>query len=389
MTDIITRPAAMVRQGSKTLFATSFPVSDFKREGFFRIDRLDPDRMGPRAEGFQRILQEERAKRLANYVVEAWNHGQQAFLPTSIFLATEKHINFDEARNEISFRPGEVCPFDVVDGQHRIEGLLRAADRVPDLLAFPIIANIAVDIRTVEQMLHFYVVNTTQKAVDPAVGAHIRARFYEMQRTHPLPHIPSWIRRQIETGADRDVILILEFLNTGEESPWRGQIQMANTERTPRTTVTQHAFTAPLKGSVLVASHPLQHIADISERNSIFANYWRAVERLFTTPETRNNTAVFKSSGATFFSYLSAAVIGCAHLRRSYHVGDFERIFEATRSYLAQESEELLRMTSPEWWKVGSEVSSVNPSGMKKKAVEFSRVVTTASAEIIQAGGAQ
>ena len=381
MTEAIIRPAAMVQQGSKTLFATSFPVSDFKREGFFRIDRLDPNRTGPRAEGFQRILQEERTKRLASYIVEAWNHGRQAFLPTSIFLATEKRIDFNEARNEISFRPGEVCPFDVVDGQHRVEGLLRAAERVPELLAFPIVANIAVDIKTVEQMLHFYVVNTTQKAVDPAVGAHIRARFYQMQRTHPLPYIPSWIRRQIETGADQDVILILEFLNTDEESPWRGQIQMANATRTPETTITQHAFTAPLKGSVLVASHPLQHIADIGQRNQILVNYWRAVERLFTTPETRNNTAVFKSTGATFFFYLSTAIIGCAHLRRSYFVEDFEKIFQATQRHLAQESEELLRMTSPEFWKVGGEASSVNPSGMKKKAVEFSRVVTTASAE--------
>ena len=388
MSDIITRPAAMVRQGKKTLFATSFPVSDFKREGFFRIDRLDPDRMGPRAEGFQRILQEERAKRLANYVVEAWNHGQQAFMPTSVFLATEKRVDFDESRNEISFRTGDVCPFDVVDGQHRIEGLLRAADRVPELLSFPVVANIAADIKTVEQMLHFYVVNTTQRAVDPAVGAHIRARFHEMLRTHTLPYIPSWIRRQIETGADRDVILILDFLNTDEESPWRGQIQMANTERSQKTTITQHAFTAPLKGSVLTASHPLQHIADISQRNRIFANYWRAVERLFTTPETRDNTTVFKSSGATFFCYLSAAIIGCAHLRRSYRVDDFARIFEATRSHLPQESETLFQMISPEWWKVGGEASSVNPSGMRKRAVEFSRVVTTASAEI-QAGDSQ
>ena len=62
--ETITRPAALVRQGSLKLYATSLMVSDLKRPNFYTINKLDPDDAGP---GYQRLLNEGRAKRLAEY----------------------------------------------------------------------------------------------------------------------------------------------------------------------------------------------------------------------------------------------------------------------------------------------------------------------------------
>ena len=63
----ITRPAALVRQGSLKLYATSLRVRDLKRHNFYAINKLDPDDSGP---GYQRLLNEGRAKRLAEYLVD-------------------------------------------------------------------------------------------------------------------------------------------------------------------------------------------------------------------------------------------------------------------------------------------------------------------------------
>ena len=61
MVETITRPAALVRQGSLKLYATSLNVSDLTRTNFYTINKLDPDGVGP---GYQRLLNEGRAKRM-------------------------------------------------------------------------------------------------------------------------------------------------------------------------------------------------------------------------------------------------------------------------------------------------------------------------------------
>lgn len=385
MTDIIKRPAAMIQQGEKTLFATSFKARDFARPGFYRVNRLDPESENPESGGFQRILQTARAKRLANYAVESWSKGRQTFLPTSVFLATEKQVQFDERRNEINFRAADVCPFDVVDGQHRIEGILRAARSEPELMNFPIPTNVAVNTSEVEQMLHFYVVNTTQRAVDPAVGMYIRARFFRMLETHSLPYIPSWINREVERGVDDEAIRIIHFLNSSEGSPLQGQIQGPNQVRSRDThfSVSERAFATAVRKTILTANHPLAPFSS-EKRNTIFLNYWRAVERVFTNSETRDNTVVLKSTGVEFFCRLSAAAINCANWERSYRVEDFERILRSLEAHVPSDS---VIMFSPEWWKSGGGASGMNRGAIEKKAAEFSRAAMDAARESRDEGG--
>src|SRR5262249_12303383 len=151
--------------------------------------------------GYQRILNEGRAKRLTDYLLDGQSEGD-AFLPTSIFLATSKDIPFDESSNTITFNVSEVGPFNVVDGQHRIAGLIGAAERNPDLLQFEIPVNIAVNLDEVSQMCHFLIVNTTQRSVDKAVEQQIIARLTAMIDLEEMPTIPRWIRRQVEKGED-------------------------------------------------------------------------------------------------------------------------------------------------------------------------------------------
>ncbi len=373
----IVKPAVKVQQGGRVLFATSFLVKDFQIQNFYDIDRLD-SRAGS---GFQRLLQEDRANRLAKYIADSWKENHHALLPTSVFLATEGNVEFNEERNEISFesdRHGGVCPFSVVDGQHRIQGLLRAVEKNQELGEFPIIANIAVNMKEVEQMLQFLIVNTTQKAVDDSVGQQIRSRLHGMLETETLPYMPSWIKSAVEKGSDAEAISILSFLNSDPESPFYRRIQMADEPKSAKKySIAQKAFVRVLKDTVLIASHPLSFESDKEKCRRIFKNYWIAVKKCFTDRETdENKTIVFKALGARFFCRVSSAVIGCANLKRSYTVEGFEDIFKSSQSHL---SDNLLPMMRAGWWE--SKTSELNFSAIEKKASEFSQAVNRSGQE--------
>jgi len=85
----ITRPASLIKQGNLTLYATSLKVSDLLMPNFYSIELLDPENADIR--GYQRLLNKQRAKKLADYIVSG-QESRDAFLPTSIFLATNNAI---------------------------------------------------------------------------------------------------------------------------------------------------------------------------------------------------------------------------------------------------------------------------------------------------------
>ena len=96
MTKKITRPASLVKQGDLILYATSLKVSDLLIKGFYNIEQLDPENASEK--GYQRLLNKARAKKLADYMV-AGQDTKDAFLPTSIFIATDKNISFNPNNN--------------------------------------------------------------------------------------------------------------------------------------------------------------------------------------------------------------------------------------------------------------------------------------------------
>ena len=64
--------------------------------------------------GYQRVLNEARAKRLSEYLLDGQKE-KEAFLPTSIFLATDKLLPFDEVTNTITIDTEKTGAFNVVD----------------------------------------------------------------------------------------------------------------------------------------------------------------------------------------------------------------------------------------------------------------------------------
>ena len=354
----ITRPAALVRQGSLKLYATSLTVSDLQRPNFYTIKKLDPDEGG---QGYQRLLNEGRAKRLADYLIDGQAE-KDAFLPTSIFLATNKDIPFNSSNNTITFEVDEIGPFNVVDGQHRIAGLVLAAEKNPELLQFEIPVNIGVNLDDISQMCHFLIVNTTQQSVDKAIEQQIVARLTKMVGLEKMPTIPRWIRRQVEKGEDARALLVANFLNSDPGSPWLGKIRMAN-EEGDGATINQKSFINSLKKNIFSANNPLSNPVWDANRPMILSNYWKAVVELLVDGDSPTPSVIYKTNGVELFHIVSATVFTHLATKTDFKKDTIKALLKQGFGNLPPEH---IGMSHPEWWYRGGVASGLNRGAIAK-----------------------
>lgn len=309
MTKKISRPASLVKQGDLTLYATSLKVSDLLIPNFYSIERLDPENANER--GYQRLLNKGRAKKLADYIVSG-QETKDAFLPTSIFLATNKNIAFNPANNTIEIDIDEIGPFNVVDGQHRVEGLKMAVEKDNRVLEFQVPVNIAINLSEIEQMCHFLIVNTTQKSVEEGVAQRIRARLTKLLGVDETPNLPKWIFNSVQKGEDEKALQYVDFLNSDKDSPWLNKIRMANDENSDGS-INQKSFVKAIKKYILVANNPVYNTEKEDRQHRIFSNYWKAITNIIgnTNDEIESNlktfdfepepTVLFKYNGVELF----------------------------------------------------------------------------------------
>jgi DGQHR domain-containing protein len=259
-------PASRVRQGDLVLYTTSLRVKELVSPGFYNVETLDPD--DTHQKGYQRLLNKARAKQLADYIVQGQD-SHDAFLSTSVFLATDKNIAFNETDNTIEFDVGFVGPFSVVDGQHRLEGLKMAAEKDNRVLNFEVPVNIAINLPKIAQMCHFLIVNTTQKSVDKSVEQRIIARLSAALDIEDIPSLPKWILNTVERGEVEKAVKYADYLNTTSESPWLGKIQMANSD-SDDATINQKSFVKAVVKYVLTANNPLTIVKDFEGKENFF-----------------------------------------------------------------------------------------------------------------------
>ena len=380
----IRRPAIRIQQGRRTLFLTSFTVKDFLAKDFYRVDHLDVQS----TTGMQRLLNRSRARSFGNDVVDAGKRNE-AFLPTSVFLATEGSISYDEQSKELFFdsdRARSVCPLDVVDGQHRIEGLKIAATKAERLLDFPVSVVIAHKMSETEKMLQFVTVNTKQKVVDKGVVQHITARFTQMLDVEHLPYLPVWLRREVERGSDDRGLRIVKRLNSDKSSPWCGRIQLANEPKSAQHTITQSTFVATLKKTVLNKYHPFNAtLVDAEKQLAVLINYWTTVDEIFvgdTTDENGKSASVaYKHNGLEFFLSILYAVINVLSRNRTFTVSAIAKCIRAAEDFLPPQA--ALAM-DPDYWRPGGHASAMNRAGIAQLVADFAEAIESAAAEDIE-----
>lgn len=365
----IAAAAAPVRQGALTLYATSLKVRDLVTPNFYNVETLDPADADDK--GFQRLLNGARAKKLADYVVKGQD-SQDAFLPTSVFLATDKSIEFDPATNKIVIDSAEIGPFSVVDGQHRLEGLKMAAEKDERVLDFEVPVNIAVNLPRIAQMCHFLIVNTTQKSVDRSVEQRIIARLSDALDIEDMPSLPKWILNTVERGEIEKAVKYVDFLNEAADSPWFGKIQMAN-HSSATGTINQRSFVKAIVRYVLTANNPLTAIMDFDREKRIFLNYWKAIALIL---DDEGDSVLYKYNGAELFCKFSIPFFMKLQDRGNFTVATMQVLLQSC--FDAMEGE-YAGVGHPDWWAKGGKASFLNAGAINVVSQEMTRALHKAS----------
>ena len=365
----INRPAVEIQQGNLTLYLTYVTPEDFAIPGFHVVDRLEPQ-----GSGIQRILNNTRANVLSRHLGEAFREGY-ANLPTTIFLATDQKIDFDADQNEISFDTDVVCPFSVVDGQHRIEGLLRSAENERGLRNFKLPTTIAVSLDQTHQMYHFYIVNTTQQPVDSSLQQQITKRFTDMQGIEDLPYLPHWLEVRVNRGTDALSIRLVTLLNESSDSPMQGKIRMANDPVGGRGRINQSSLVNMLKTHVFTNINPIfTRESDSDKRNQIILHYFRAIDQMFVIPGSRESSRVYQNNGLYFFLVISKWVFTEMYADRLTFTE--EAIIRTIKDALDEMDPPFHQIADPNWWHTSSGAASLNRANATAYAAEFSHALS-------------
>lgn len=364
--------ASKVRQGSLVLYTTSMKVRDLVSEGFYSVETLDPENLNDK--GYQRLLNKARAKKLADYIVKGQDT-QDSFLPTSVFLATDKSIDFDVSTNTISIEISEVGPFSVVDGQHRLEGLKMASEKDDRVFDFEVPVNIAINLPKIVQMCHFLIVNTTQKSVDKSVEQRIVARLSEaLDVEDNLPSLPKWIFNTVDKGEVEKAIKYVDHLNETDGSPWFGKIKMANSI-SDDSTVNQRSFVKAIVKYVLTANNPLSTIVrDFDKEKKIFLNYWLAISSII---DNGNAAVLYKYNGVELFCKFSIPFFIKLQDKGSFTVSTMESLLKACFENVEGD---YAGVGHPDWWAKGGKASFLNAGAINLISQEMAKALHKASA---------
>lgn len=364
--------ASKVRQGSLVLYTTSMKVRDLVSEGFYSVETLDPENLSDK--GYQRLLNKARAKKLADYIVKGQDT-QDSFLPTSVFLATDKSIDFDASTNTISIEISEVGPFSVVDGQHRLEGLKMASEKDDRVFDFEVPVNIAINLPKIVQMCHFLIVNTTQKSVDKSVEQRIVARLSEALNVEEnLPSLPKWILNTVDKGEVEKAIKYVDHLNETDGSPWFGKIRMANSI-SDDSTVNQRSFVKAIVKYVLTANNPLSTIVkDFDKEKKIFLNYWLAISSII---DNGNAAVLYKYNGVELFCKFSIPFFIKLQDKGSFTVSTMESLLKACFENVEGD---YAGVGHPDWWAKGGKASFLNAGAINLISQEMAKALHKASA---------
>ena len=368
---IVQRPAVEIKQGNLNLYLTYVTPQELADPGFYTVEKLDPQT----SEGFQRLLNESRVTRLARHLRDAFDSGY-ANLPTTIFLAIDKDLAFDPSTNSLTFDTAETGPFSVVDGQHRIEGLVRAAKEQKGLANFQLPATIATALDDIHQMYHFYIVNTTQQQVERGLRFRITSRFTDMRGFENLPYFPHWMDLQVQRGSDAQARNLIMYLNDQQESPLRGRIQLANEPARRSHIVKEAGISTIFKRRILTDANPVFEYEQDSERmHRMMLNFFRAADSVFVDPDQRAETAIYNNNGIYFLATVSRDIF-----RSLYDDGnDFrvDKMVDTIKGAL-EELSAYHEMSDPQRWIRGQGNESLTRQTADAYAAEFNRALRRA-----------
>lgn len=155
----ISYTASLITQGKHKFYSLTLPSEVLARTCFVTTRYEDP------AEGFQRTLDKEKAKRIADYIDK-----EKGTIPTAIILSAQPEAQFDySSKNKTIEFIDLKKAFLIIDGQHRVFGFSMAETSV----RVPVIIYSGLSRR--EETRLFIDINTKQRPVPNELLLDIKA----------------------------------------------------------------------------------------------------------------------------------------------------------------------------------------------------------------------
>lgn len=242
------------------------PIGTFYLTSLAASDLISQVRISPRTtssddnEDVQRSLNLGRVKEIAHYA-----NDPDATFPTPIILSVNSgHVRLDEST--IEFFPqtdidGKATIGELLDGQHRVRGLQRAAEEGTDLSSFDLPLVVMLDLDAAEKAYVFSIINSKQTPVSKSL---IYDLFGLTQQRSPY----------------RTCHEIARAMNLDEGGPFFRGLKMLGKRESPTEMLTQGSFVKYLLR--LISSKPdrdliaLKRGEDVPPDDSLpFNAFWR------------------------------------------------------------------------------------------------------------------
>ena len=237
-------------------------------------------------QGYQRQPERSRITRIGTYLIQEQGSG---LYPTAVLLGARAPLRFDPVSRRLEI-PQE-ARLQVIDGQHRIEGLRYAIHEKGFVqlaaLSIPVVI-VEIEDRT-EEMNQFRIINGTAKSVRTDLVNSILTAMAEERGEASIPEKDWW--KVVVTKT-------VDALNRREDSPWHEVLLMPD-EIGKSTTAGKITRATSAITSIRFVHDKIHQLDDLLRRESldkqaeyltdVLVAYWRAVRNVvpdaFSEPE--------------------------------------------------------------------------------------------------------
>lgn len=302
-------------------------------------------------QGYQRPPERSRITRIGTYliknIVDDDNGNGNGLFPTAVTLAARTPLAYDEATMTLTIEYDK--KLQVVDGQHRIEGLRYAILEKEELYLkdFPIPFVIMETPERVVEMNQFRTINGTAKSVRTDLVNSILTSMAASQGDGYIDEKDKW--RVIVTR-------VVDRLDKDEDSPWFGLILMPDEAGSPKSSdgkvVRATSFMTSLKPVYdwLDYFNFLREADDLAGKADtvydVIAPYWEAIIRVVPGAFESPGEYVIQKTPGLFSLHTLLVKDLIPHM--------FRHRMDWTRANFASLIEDSPELTDPDFWHKGS-----------------------------------
>lgn len=292
----------------------------------YKIDVFDP-KSNPT--GYQRTLDEKRARKFATFLRDELKAGKAPIIPTAILLSYRKKITGTPTASGIDaiFPNGDLLY--VVDGQHRTNGFRIAIEDygLHDVLNYEVPVVIFENADLKDEIRQFLTINNTIKKVKTDLARDLYNRL-DRDGSHTLP---------AEMTDEVKAHNIARFVTENKFSPWKGKLSGPN-EKSPVFWNTQMSFANSIK--TLINNDSVKRMP-ADQFASELVKFWAAVEKLMpkTFTEAKSHL-ITKNNGFVALNRVFTRVY--SHLKYSKNnpapsIEDYRKTLEEAGEYMETE----------------------------------------------------